>query len=368
MIPLLFIVIIGFITIMQSAIPFLLKRTIAFGVSIPESHTDDRSLASYKKIYAAVNGIIGIAGLIAYVIWIGNGTLSEEKIVLAGLFIQFGILFVSMALYLYFHAKTIRLKQAKQWGAHLKQVRIVDLEARAKDEMLPSYLYIIPTLITVGLMIYTGMQYRLMPEQIPTHWGPDGQPDAFTAKTPFSVIALLLIALIMQAMMFMTNVFTKKSGIRIRAAKSQISQIQQLSFRKYTSWFLFLTTLLITFLFAFLQLTTIHAGLGNAALMMVVPLIFLLIILLAVAIYAFKVGQSGSRIEVNVEEDTVTGMTDMDDDHFWKLGVFYVNKNDPSIFVEKRFGIGWTINFGNPIGYLVLFVPIILILAISFLL
>ena len=38
---------------------------------------------------------------------------------------------------------------------------------------------------------------------------------------------------------------------------------------------------------------------------------------------------------------------DMDDDQYWKFGLFYVNKNDPSILVEKRFGIGWTVNMGH---------------------
>lgn len=28
----------------------------------------------------------------------------------------------------------------------------------------------------------------------------------------------------------------------------------------------------------------------------------------------------------------------------------YNNPNDPSLMVNKRFGIGWTINFGNPLG------------------
>ncbi len=84
---------------------------------------------------------------------------------------------------------------------------------------------------------------------------------------------------------------------------------------------------------------------------------FLLIILIATAIYAFKVGQSGSRINVDIEDDSVTGITDVDDDKYWKAGIFYVNKNDPSIFVEKRFGVGWTINFANPIGYIILFGP-----------
>ena len=28
--------------------------------------------------------------------------------------------------------------------------------------------------------------------------------------------------------------------------------------------------------------------------------------------------------------------------------MFYVNANDPALMVEKRFGIGYTLNFGRP--------------------
>ena len=68
---------------------------------------------------------------------------SEEAIVLPGLAIQFGILFLSMGLYFYFHAKITRLKRVNKWGQNLKQVRITDLAIRTKDEMLPSFIYAI---------------------------------------------------------------------------------------------------------------------------------------------------------------------------------------------------------------------------------
>lgn len=34
-------------------------------------------------------------------------------------------------------------------------------------------------------------------------------------------------------------------------------------------------------------------------------------------------------------------------DKCWKWGIFYLNKDDPNIFVPKRDGIGYTLNFGN---------------------
>jgi uncharacterized membrane protein len=35
-------------------------------------------------------------------------------------------------------------------------------------------------------------------------------------------------------------------------------------------------------------------------------------------------------------------------DECWKWGLIYYNSADPAVWVEKRFGIGWTLNFGNP--------------------
>ena len=51
------------------------------------------------------------------------------------------------------------------------------------------------------------------------------------------------------------------------------------------------------------------------------------------------------------------------DPNSWKAGVFYANRNDPALFVPKRFGIGYTINFGNPWAWLVLGILVFVILA-----
>ena len=39
-----------------------------------------------------------------------------------------------------------------------------------------------------------------------------------------------------------------------------------------------------------------------------------------------------------------------DDDDNWILGMFYYNKNDTRLNVEKRFGYGGTINMAHPAG------------------
>ncbi len=361
-----FIITIGFIVILQSAMPYLLKRTVVFGVTIPEKYVDEKSLTSFKRNYFSIVLVLGLISLLGYLFWAMSNPISEDQLVLTGLAIQTGTLLVSMALYLYFHAKTTKLKQQNQWGYDVKQIRVADLQSHSKDAMLPSFMYVLPMLVTAGLILYTASQYSLLPDMIPMHWGPNGQPDAFSPKTPFSSISSLLILVVIQAMMLGINSAIKQSGIKLNSNKKKSSQLQQLAFRKYSSWLLLMMTILLTILFGFLQLTTIHEGFQNAAMMLAVPLGFLLLILLITAIFAFKVGQSGTRIAVSVEDEEVVGVTEDDNDVHWKLGVFYVNKQDPSIFVEKRFGVGWSINFGNPIGYLILFLPIVLLLLITY--
>jgi uncharacterized membrane protein len=42
-------------------------------------------------------------------------------------------------------------------------------------------------------------------------------------------------------------------------------------------------------------------------------------------------------------------------DRCWKKDdIYYVNRADPALFVEKRVGIGYTLNFGNPWSWVVL--------------
>jgi uncharacterized membrane protein len=57
----------------------------------------------------------------------------------------------------------------------------------------------------------------------------------------------------------------------------------------------------------------------------------------------------------------------LEDDEHYVWGLFYVNPQDERIWLPKRVGIGWTLNFGRPAGWLMLALllsPILLILAL----
>lgn len=40
-------------------------------------------------------------------------------------------------------------------------------------------------------------------------------------------------------------------------------------------------------------------------------------------------------------------------DSAWKLGMVYYNPEDPALLLEKRFGVGYTLNFGRPMAWVI---------------
>lgn len=97
--------------------------------------------------------------------------------------------------------------------------------------------------------------------------------------------------------------------------------------------------------------------------MLTVFISFIVLIFVGSTIFSIKVSKLNKEV---YPSNMPNGITDIDDDRHWKGGLMYFNKEDPSLFVEKRFGIGWTINFARPISYIILFGPILLILFIAY--
>jgi hypothetical protein len=56
---------------------------------------------------------------------------------------------------------------------------------------------------------------------------------------------------------------------------------------------------------------------------------------------------------VRISQEPGSG-SDGTPDECWKLGQIYYNPNDPALLVEKRFGVGYTINFGNRASWLLI--------------
>jgi len=357
-------VILCFLAIVQTFVPYFVKRTVVFGVSIPEQMIQDVRVRSYKKQFSLVTVVVSLFMILFFCIWVAAKKPSDDLMILISTVIEFVMIFISLALFYYFREKMKQFKKEMQWEGELKQVAVVDLSARSEEQLPPWTIYLFPMIVTMGLIGYTFYQYDLLPNQIPTHWGPSGEPDAFTKKTPFSAIQMLVLLLILQLMFLGIQLGIKVSGIKLSATNLSASKNRQLTLRKSSGWFTFYVVLLITMLIAYFQLATIHPELfQDSPLKIFIPISFFILILAGTVVLMVKVGRSEKREPDSLE----SSIMDINDDRYWKAGLFYFNKNDPSIFVEKRFGVGWTLNLANPIGYFIIFLPILFILLLTFL-
>ena len=346
---------------LQILVPYLVRETIVFGVTVPEQHIKHPSLKKARNFYTQGMAVVGFALLIIMLVINWMVVISEPAQGVLFICALFGMLAVSMILYWINHKKVSTLKKMEQWGMNLKQVRAVDLTARNRDEMLPWPFFVAPMGIAAFLIVFTLLNYELMPKNIAVHWGPSGAADDWVEKTYFTAISLPIIMLMMQCMMWGIVDSIKRSAIKLSVNHKEESLESQLKTRKFTSWFVVLISYVLTMLFTVLQLSNIYPELAEEEKLLPLFLLFLVLMLGGTLIFAWKLRQW----RLAYTADVVTGMTDIDEDRYWKGGLIYINREDPSIFVEKRFGVGWTVNLGNPRGYIVIFLPLVVLLLIS---
>jgi uncharacterized membrane protein len=351
------------IGLIQIFIPYMLRSTVVFGVTIPISHIRHATVNQAKRIYCIATSIVWLLMIISYSIWTLSINQNEDLQIVVGVIIMLLFILISLLFYTYFHRKLQIEKRQEQWGEGLTEVKVASTVRNKQDEMLPLSYFLSLIFVSLILIIYTYYQYPLLPQQVPTHWGPGGEPDAFTEKNYFSVISLPLIMLVTQILLAAISEGTKHSGVKISALNMQKSVHNQVKKRKYTSRFMFLTAFLITLLSSFLQLTTIHHGIIGKDFMLTIFISFIVLIFMGSIIFSIKVSKSNKE---EVPSNMPNGITDIDDDRYWKGGLVYFNKEDPSLFVEKRFGIGWTINFMRPMSYIIVFGPILIIFFIAY--
>ena len=107
---------------------------------------------------------------------------------------------------------------------------------------------------------------------------------------------------------------------------------------------------------------------GNLVLLQVIDMNIIIVsinlicmILLIGVLVIFIIKANKIRFNYKIEKDTVV---QKDDDDKWIFGLIYYNKEDPRVNVEKRFGIGYTVNAGTPIGMAIYIGTVILLIAV----
>ena len=154
-------------------------------------------------------------------------------------------------------------------------------------------------------------------------------------------------------LVYLGSVYSLKARIKIdkNDSKSDIANtIKYLNHLASESFFMLFAMALL--------FSSISFGLVNQEVNQILVILSTVLLLASIVplIYTSSKLKKGNYSDVSYTVD--------DDDKYWVLGCFYYNPNDPSAFVQKRFGIGWTVNLGSSKGKLMV-ACILLILIIT---
>jgi len=192
-------------------------------------------------------------------------------------------------------------------------------------------------LVPLGLIAATAAYLRAMwlelPARIPVHWTLDGTADRWVDRTPLHVYGQLVVLAALAAFQLVLAELIIHRSPRGRVAGTEEWTTR---FRRANLVLLVAGTWGVTAMICALSLLPLIApGSAVTRLVWIVPLAFVA----TLVPFLWQV--------IRLTRDRASG-SDGTPDACWKFGLIYVNRDDAAIFVEKRFGVGYTLNFGHP--------------------
>ncbi len=320
--------------------PVFTRPTLQFGVRVPAERAGAPVIRRERTAYHWRTGALAVCFAAAAAAAPSTGwQWLSAVLVLLELAAGFGCFLVA-------RERISAVKRAEGWYDGLRQTVAVDTSWRTEPERFPA-LWLIPAVATMAATAVVGIvRYPALPARLAVHFTLSGAADRYADKSVWSAFSLLWAQVFTTALIAGLLALIHRSRPETEAADVAGSTRRYRVFVGAMGRGLLVCAALtdVSLLLAALQLWGFYRLSGGASVLLVLPA---LLGGLALVVVAVRMGQAGSRL--GGERDAArSDRVDRDDDRLWKGGLFYVNRDDPALMVGKRFGVGWTVNFGNP--------------------
>ncbi|WP_238886887.1 DUF5808 domain-containing protein [Clostridium sp. YIM B02551] len=357
------IIIFGVLYITFILTPKLTRKDLIFGVFIPLDRAKDKEIKRITKQYTIELTVFSIIVLAAYFCLLNTINMIPRIFIITIFLFIIGYFLI----FLRANHKVKKYKGENNLMENKKQVVYVNTTMSKKlrsDAVLPFYWFLIPLGVALLNSIIPLMKFDELPAKIAIHWGIDGTANNFVEKSVGAVVTNGLVMMGVVVLLIFTNYSIAISKNRIDAAKPVSSSQKLYKFKKINSLFIYSLAIIVTTLITLLNFNSLNIISVNFKQLTPILIILFLVIIIAPIALDIRYGQGGSNLKDTTEEKSEDDVTNIDDDAYWKLGSIYYNPNDPSIFVEKRFGVGWTLNFGNKIAIIISIAILIFIISV----
>lgn len=336
------------------AMPAIQRPTLPFGVRVPAQRAGDAAIREQIRAFrtrVAVGGGVGLVATLVLAATVDSD--SETAVALIGSAPMVLLLLLVGAGYLHARQAILRVKTADAWYSGMNQRIAVDTSLRTGAERVP-WRWAVPALLIPLATLAVGIAlYPDMPARVPMRTN-GSTVEAWQAKSPWVVALPVVIELLTTLLLVGLLVWSYRSRAELEPSAPKRSATQhRLFLRRLARALLVLATCMnVALLFA---VVPIWQGRAPGPVATTGLILFSLIGTAYLLVVAVRTGQGGSRI-ADVGDTTVENQdterpeaAHTDDDRHWRIAGFcYVNRDDPAILVQKRIGIGWTLNFGNP--------------------
>ncbi|WP_211748248.1 DUF5808 domain-containing protein [Paenibacillus sp. Marseille-Q4541] len=335
--------------VLTSLVPFFTRQTESFGVTVSEEVFHSAALKKMRKLYATINFLIQtVVLIIAMMMTIKSSDSANESAIWITAYVVITVVFQFLTLF-YFHKKMKKYKAEHLADMKIPQVKLtIDMNFRKQRLVLSKKWYLIHLVIILGTFLFTLFNYDLFPEHIVMQYDLQGNPTTIKDKTIGTVFMPVVMQIMMTLLFLFINTIIYRSKQQVDTEHTEVSLEKNRIFRMRNSMFNLFTSLMLILLFSFMQFQMLYPV--DPGILAVVVISVVVLILVGVGILYVTTGQGGSRVKSPVAHSS---RPPRDDDDNWKLGMFYFNPADPSLFVEKRMGYGWTINHARPLAWII---------------
>lgn len=339
--------------------PYVSPHGIFFGVRLDAQHKNNAAIKHILKAYllkCTASFIVLLGITLGYMM----GSTDESRVAFAMTLSTFILIGLCFAFFVSAHRQIKTFTYTLNEPLHNGTKTVIDTDLIKEKNQLRKYfrkLYLIPLILITFSIVYSFSNYASLPELLPTHWNLWGEADAWQIKTPLTLTIHHMIQLLLCGVLYYVSdqIFTTRGKLDVEHYEA--SKYALLSYLRGMGYSLYIITLSIMLLFT---LTTV--SMVNGTSLRIGFMIFSLILPILGSLYMFIIW-----VKYRKNTPSHTSYSPEDDERHWIWGSLYYNPDDPSLFIEKRYGIGWTLNIGHPAGKVITVLTIILILGSIFL-
>ncbi|QXJ28598.1 hypothetical protein J5U23_01467 [Saccharolobus shibatae B12] len=210
--------------------------------------------------------------------------------------------------------------------------------------------WVIPFVVAWGILVLTlvfgSLMYSSVPQLLPTHVGPSGT--TFLVKTPLNFYKVDILNAVVLGLLTVLGVFITRTTNLINPAYPERSYYAFLKFKEGVAIIAGIVGVFISSLYTTISLF-IWTIIDLSELEVLITLL-ISILLTTIIVYVLRIGIEGA----GYLRDIVANDNLLNDDKYWKGGIIYVNPKDPRIWVPRRNGLGYTLNFGHGVSILII--------------